>query len=116
MFLDGGLRLVRLDAKSGRKLSETLMDWRDPATGKNLQSLMNRHNMPVGLPDVLSSDGRHMYMRSQVFDLEGKRELVKHIAVDPRRKEGRMHLFSPTGFLDGTWWHRSYWVYGTGFA
>ena len=23
---------------------------------------------------------------------------------------------SPIGFLDGSWWHRSYWVYGKGFA
>jgi hypothetical protein len=22
------------------------------------------------------------------------------------------HLFSPTGFLDDIWWHRSYWVFG----
>ena len=27
-----------------------------------------------------------------------------------------MHLFSPTGFLDDSWWHRSYWVYGRSFA
>jgi hypothetical protein len=26
------------------------------------------------------------------------------------------HLFSPTGFLDDTWWHRSYWVYGRRFS
>jgi hypothetical protein len=27
-----------------------------------------------------------------------------------------VHLFSPTGFLDDSWWHRSYWVYGRSFA
>jgi hypothetical protein len=27
-----------------------------------------------------------------------------------------MHLFSPTGFLDDTWWHRSYWVFGRSFS
>ena len=32
-----------------------------------------------------------------------------------QRGEGP-HLFSPTGFLDDTWWHRSYWVYGRSFA
>src|SRR5205085_722858 len=26
------------------------------------------------------------------------------------------HLFSPTGFLDDSWFHRSYWVYGKSFA
>jgi hypothetical protein len=23
------------------------------------------------------------------------------------------HLFAPRGFLDDTWWHRTYWLYGT---
>jgi hypothetical protein len=27
-----------------------------------------------------------------------------------------VHLFSPFGFLDGTWFHRSYWVFGRSFA
>jgi hypothetical protein len=25
-------------------------------------------------------------------------------------------LFCPSGFLDGSWWHRTYWVYGRSFA
>jgi hypothetical protein len=33
MFADGGLRLLRLDATTGRKLGETILDHRDPATG-----------------------------------------------------------------------------------
>jgi hypothetical protein len=27
-----------------------------------------------------------------------------------------VHLFSPTGFLDDTLWHRTYWLYGRAFA
>ena len=26
---------------------------------------------------------------------------------------GPPHLFAPMGFLDGNWWHRSYWIYGS---
>jgi hypothetical protein len=26
------------------------------------------------------------------------------------------HLFCPSGFLDDTWWHRTYWLYGTTFV
>ena len=33
-------------------------------------------NMPVALPDILSSDGKYVYMRSLPFDLEGKRKFV----------------------------------------
>jgi len=38
MFLDGGLRLVQLDAKTGRKKSEKILNDRDPKTGEDLQN------------------------------------------------------------------------------
>lgn len=120
-FLDGGLRFVRLDAGSGEKISETIIDDRDPATGENLQARLQVLNMPVGLPDVLSSDGDLVYMRSQEFDLKGNRlALGPHsgqAAVQGAVQKGKTaHIFSPTGFLDETWFHRSYWVFGRSFA
>jgi outer membrane protein assembly factor BamB len=115
MFLDGGLRLLMLDPRTGRKLSERILDERDPGTGENLQSHVVRQNMPVALPDVLASDGRHIYMRSQQFDLEGVRRHIAATDISPAAPTGGTHLFSPTGFVDGSWWHRSYWVYGKGF-
>jgi hypothetical protein len=77
--------------------------------------------MPVGLPDVLSTDGQFLYMRSQRFDFEGNRfDLAPHSGNDAEQgtvQKGKgVHLFSPTGFLDDTWFHRSYWVYGRSFA
>lgn len=36
-FLDDGLRLIRLDLASGKKISETIMDETNPETGNNLQ-------------------------------------------------------------------------------
>jgi hypothetical protein len=110
MFLDGGLRLLRLDPKTGRKLSETVLDDKDPQTGQNLQALIKQKKMPVALPDVLSSDGRYVYMRSQRFDLQGRR-----VVIEPEHQtdqEGHAHLFSPIGMLDDTWFHRAYWIYG----
>jgi len=115
MFLDGGLRLIRLDPKTGRRLSETILDDRDPATGENLQVHIRGLNMPVALPDILSSDGKYVYMRSLPFDLEGKRKFVTYVDVKDQQGDD-VHLFSPTGFLDDTLWHRTYWVYGRAFA
>ncbi len=115
MWLDGGLHMLRLDAQSGRLLSETILGDTDPETGKNLQDQLTWPNLPVALPDVLSCDGKHVYMRSQPFDLEGNRTEI----VTPRNYEEQQgptsHLFSPTGFLDDAWWHRSYWIYGQSF-
>ncbi len=121
MFLDGGLRWVKLDARTGKKLQEIILDNRDPNTGKNLQSDVKWLNMPVALPDVLSSDGAYIYMRSQRFDLNGKRYELAPISDKPgvvaadQSGPGK-HLFCPTGFLDGSWFHRSYWEFGKKFS
>lgn len=120
-FLDGGLRLVRLDLDKGHKLSETLMDSTNPETGNNLQEKIKILQMPVGLPDILSADDRYLYMKSQKFDFDGKRldigphsgDAAKQASV--QRGDGE-HIFAPMGFLDDSWYHRSYWVHGQSFA
>ncbi|MBT3202376.1 MAG: PQQ-binding-like beta-propeller repeat protein, partial [Phycisphaerales bacterium] len=114
-FLDGGMRLYRLDASSGKMLSMTVMNETDPKTGKNLQKLQGGWiglTMPTALPDILTSDGKQIYMRSQPFDLKGKRTRVApDLKVADQARPGA-HLFSPVGFLDDTWMHRTYWMYG----
>jgi len=113
MFVDGGMRLVRLDCATGKLLSETVLDDKDPRTGRNLQTVMARKAVPVANPDILSFDGRHIYMGAQKFDLAGRRVDID-VAPDKERNqvgEGR-HLFCPTGFLDDLWFHRSYWIFG----
>ncbi len=124
MFLDGGLRFWRLDARTGRALSETVLGNHEAATGKELQAYVSWLNMPVAKPDILSSDGKLVYMRSQPFHLDGTRLPLEKM---PRRRDAnrgapaatqradRAHLFCPTGFLDDSGWHRTYWLYGSRF-
>ena len=114
MFLDGGMRLVRLNPETGELISETILDEKDPITHENLQARMRGKQMPVALPDILSSDGKYIYMRAQQFDLEGKRTVLDQGDAHEQGGEGT-HLFCPTGFLDDSWWHRSYWLYGRNF-
>jgi hypothetical protein len=129
MFLDGGLRFLRLDPATGSKLSEDVLDDRDPQTGDNLQIHVKGLNMPVALPDILSSDGRYLFMRSQrfVLDRSGRfdaqltREQIaphsnNHDEQASQQYGDGVHLLCPFGFLDDTWFHRSYWVYGKSFA
>jgi outer membrane protein assembly factor BamB len=111
MFLDGGLHLLKLDPATGRKISERILDDRDPETGENLQIHVNRLTMPVALPDILSSDGRSIYMRAQRFDLDGSRPQIAPLPVEEQAGEGA-HLFCQIGFLDDSWFFRSYWLYG----
>ena len=120
-FLDGGLRFYKLDAKTGKVLVQTTVNETDPETGKNLAERHQILNMPVGLTDVLSCDDDFVYMRSQKFDHNGNRVGLGPHSGSPAsqgsvQKGDGVHLFSPTGFLDGDWFHRSYWVYGRSFA
>lgn len=120
-FLDGGLRLIRLNLETGEKLSENIMDETNPDTGNNLQEKLQILQMPVGLPDILSFDGRHIFMKSQKFDLEGNRLEIGpndgDFATQASKQRGEdAHIFAPMGFLDDTWFHRSYWVMGQSFA
>jgi len=111
MYLDGGLRLIQLNAKTGEKVNEVVMDDLDPDSGKSLQTYVKALNMPTGLPDILSSDGKHLYMRTQRMDMKGNREFIKPTAVTDQQGEG-VHLFSGIGFLDDSYFHRGYWTYG----
>jgi outer membrane protein assembly factor BamB len=120
-FLDGGLRFIGLDIKTGEKLVESVIDDKDPETGENIQARLQVLNMPVGLPDILSSDGRYLYMRSQRLDRNGFRhDLGPHSGKPPEQGSVQAgetaHLFAPMGYLDDTYFHRAYWVYGKSFA
>ena len=125
MFVDGGLRLWRLDPLTGQVLSETVMDDSDPAGGKDLQDYVSWLNMPTAMPDILSSDGRLVYMRGQPFQLDGQRLPLQAMpttddidrGAPPAEHDAQLsHLFSPTGFLDDSGWHRTYWLYGSRFV
>ncbi len=100
-FLDGGIRLCRLDAKTGALLWETRLSGRDPKTGEQPKSAIQGFDMAGVLPDVLSSDGEFIYMRHMKFDRQGVEQ----------QEPGR-HLFNPAGFLDDSWWHRAYFLFG----
>jgi len=120
MFFDGGLRLCRLDALSGELLSETVMDRIDPFTDQSLEEKIQGLDMPVALPDILVSDGRHVYMRSQVLDMQGNRVEIpmtqRPMQEMTSQREEYAHIFPAMGFLDDEWHHRSYWSYGHAYA
>lgn len=103
-FLDDGIYLFGVDARTGEKYYQTLLSGRDPQTGEQPKDAIKGFDMPGGLPDVLSGDGTSLYMRDLKFD----RQVVQ-------QQEPGLHLFSPTGYLDDSWWHRSYWIWGDHF-
>ncbi len=120
-FLDGGMRLIRLDVRTGKKLQEVILDDIDPESGKDLQERLQTLQMPVGLSDILSSDGEYTFLRSQRIDKAGNRLDLGPISGNAAEQGGAQsgefrHLFAPMGFLDDTYFHRAYWIYGRNFA
>ncbi len=102
-YLDGGIRLCRIDLATGRLLRDRILWSRDPVTGDQPDEPI-MFEMAGALPDVLSTDGEHLFMRQLTFDA---RTLEDQPVV--------AHLYSPAGFLNGDWWHRTYWLHGTHF-
>lgn len=121
-FLDGGMTLWRLDPRTGSIIGKTQLDEKEFGTDKELQDYIAWLNMPPALPDILSFDGTHVYMRSQPFTKNGTplplfmMGTLKGGPPAPHQDASLAHLFSPTGFLDDTWWHRTYWMYGSRFV
>jgi outer membrane protein assembly factor BamB len=100
--LDGGLYVYRLKLTTGEVLAQTCVYRRDPDTGAQLPSMSGSMTVAGGLPDVLATDGENIYMRNVRFD----RELEE-------QSPSVAHMYSPAGFLDDAWWHRTYWILGT---
>ena len=111
MFLDGGLRLVVLNPETGELISENVMDRRLPGGKKQLDDLIMGKHLPVAMPDILSGDGKYVYMKSQTFTPDGKRVRVRPQRPDTQYDK-EIHLFAPTSFLDGSWHQRIYWIFG----
>jgi len=99
-YLDGGIYLYRLDPKTGRQLSETVVHSLDPKTGDQPAGGVDLRGV---LNDILAVSSGSVFMRHLKIDFETGDDLAI----------GSPHLFAPMGFLDDLWWHRSYWIYGS---
>ena len=89
---DGGIRLQALDLKSGKVVAKT-----DVSLSGGFSKGRIRRRV---LPDILSLQNGAVWMRSMGVD--------KNLAP----VKNAPHLQAPRGFLDDTWWHRTYWIYG----
>lgn len=121
MFLDNGLRMIKLNPVTGKLLSENVMDGMNPGTGESIIHDARVLSMPTAMPDILSAQNDGIYMRSQKFNFDGQRLPIKppadNAVMEAKDQSGEdRHLFSPTGFLDDSWFHRSYWIYGKKFS
>jgi len=100
-FLDGGIRLCKVELKTGKLLAEAIVYTPDASLPKKKPTMFNMEGTHSG---ILLSDGETVFMQHLCFD------------ADLKPAPAKPHLFSPTGLLDDTWWHRTYWLYGADFV
>ena len=96
-YVDGGVYLCAVDAVTGELITRRRISHRDPKTGLEPQDVIRGVRMPGAIPDVLATDGSSLFMRHQRFDFDCQ-----------TLKQDVDHLFSSAGYLDDTWWHRTY--------
>jgi len=96
-YVDGGVYLYGLDAVTGEPITRRRISHRDPKTDQEPQEMIRRTNMPGAIPDVLATDGSSLFMRHLRFNFYAE-------TLEPDVD----HLFSSAGYIDDTWWHRTY--------
>jgi outer membrane protein assembly factor BamB len=94
--LDSGILLYCLDLKTGKLCNQATVTM--ISESEDNKSIIRQR----ALPDILSIQRGDLFMR----DLHLDRNLTLLNKKVP-------HLYAPAGFLDKTWWHRTYWMYGT---
>jgi outer membrane protein assembly factor BamB len=94
--IDGGLLFFGLDALTGEERLRTRITARRGEAGSQIE---DRLGVVGFLPDVLSWDGQHLFMRHQAFDRQG-------VQID----KPLSHLHAPGGFLDDEWQSRIMWT------
>ncbi len=95
-YLDGGLRVFGLDPRTGRKLVERPLVSR--ASGGSQE--LDEQGATGCLNDILSSDGRRLFLRHQVLDFAGN-----------PRSDRVSHLHGSDGFLSWDTTSRLLWTY-----
>jgi hypothetical protein len=129
-YLDGGLFLYALDARTGKVIHHQRMHTQEPEifNKATIEALKEKYpeekisqnkvdyrtfvspdrsdgfSMAGSLNDVVTGDGEHVYLR--------------HLTFEPDWQQAEMrlpHLFSTSSFIDGNENHRSHMAVGLGF-
>jgi len=95
-YLDGGIRLYGLAPHTGRKLVDKVLWTRGPDGSE----LLDEEGVDGFLNDILSSDGRRVFMRHHVLSPAGE-----------PKPERVTHLHSPDGYLSADATSRLLWTY-----
>ncbi len=106
-FLDGGISLFGLDPATGEVLHQAHIESERP----NVFADTGRpFDMEGARSDILVSDGSDLYMFQLRLNPDLTRQDAPRVTSLGDRKMG-LHLITTKGFLDDTWFNRTYWMY-----
>jgi outer membrane protein assembly factor BamB len=97
-YLDDGIRVYALDPSTGEVAREETIYSPDPKTGK-ITPEPSANSVAGLLNDIPTTDGTNVYVRQM------------KISPDDGGANGP-HLYTTGGFLDSSWFNRTYWKYG----
>lgn len=137
MFLDGGLFLSLLDARTGELIKAHVMNDINPETGKDLQLMIKDkgHQIMATRSDLFLRNGDRAFMFNQPFKLDGSRDgiTLPHQFKDSKGQwrfytqyergfddlnnymsmpDQHRRVYPLGGFLNDTGFHRTGWIYG----
>ncbi len=96
-YLDRGIHVFALDPASGRVLEQQTIYSPDPQTGKAPPN-PSANQIPGLLNDIPATDGAGVFIRQmEVWSSEGRRGV---------------HLYTTGGYLDPSWFNRTFWHAG----
>jgi len=96
-YLDGGIHVYALDPSTGKVLHSETIYSPDPETGK-MSPETSGQSMSGLLNDVPATDGANVFIRQ-----------MKVSSSDGR---GGQHLYTTGGYLDPSWFNRTFWQVG----
>jgi len=96
-YLDGGIVVCALDPKTGRTVIRRTIYSPDPKTGVMTPETSQR-KIPGLLNDILHTDGASVFIRN--------------MNVSNPEARSATHLYSTGGYLDSSWFNRTFWKFG----
>ncbi len=103
-YVDGGMYLFALDPATGKVDRQDTIYSADPKTGK-MTPEPDGHAMSGLLSDIPATDGASVFIRQMNVSSSGR------VASPGEGRAGR-HLYSTSGYLDSSWFNRTFWSVG----
>lgn len=97
-YLDGGIHVFALEPATGKVLHGKTIYSPDPETGKMVPETEG-FQMEGVLNDIPGSDGENVFLRQMNVSSDAPGDASKH-------------LFTTAGYLDSTWFNRTFWKAG----